>query len=112
MYSYDLTRYSFWILHCQRENCARPLPPAIGVTLLKTLDRERGTKSTMGIRKFNLQRSQVRKMGKICLIQCLIYKDLGQRAQGIYMASLALSTGDSDASNLRAVKYRYFIFSL
>jgi hypothetical protein len=49
------------------------LPLKIGVTLLITLEGEGGTKSTLGTRKFNLLRSQVRKRRKIGFNQSLMY---------------------------------------
>ena len=43
---------------------------------------------TMGVRNFDLQRSHVRKMRNICLSHFLIYSDLKQRVQRIYIAYL------------------------
>ena len=44
----------------------------IGITWL-IIGGGGGAESTMGVRNFNLLRSQVRKMGKICLNQSVIY---------------------------------------
>jgi hypothetical protein len=49
----------------------------IGITWLITVTG--GGESTVGIRNFNLRRSQVIKMGKIRLNQSLIYNDLRHR---------------------------------
>jgi hypothetical protein len=48
-----------------------------------------GAKSTMGIRIFDLRRSQFRKTGKIGLSQSSIYNNLRQRTQSVYLQCLS-----------------------
>jgi len=66
----------------------------IGVTWLISLleGGGGGTKSTMGVRNFNLQRSRVRKRRKFGLNQSLIYAQPFPHAQSIFFAPFQFSS--------------------
>ena len=69
------------------------------------------TKTTMVIKNFSLRRSQVRKMGKICLNLPLIYNDLRQRTQRITMHLFLYNGVTQDVSILHPLKNRFFNFT-
>ena len=72
-------------------------------TLAKNIGRGRA-ESNMGIGKFNLRRTEVRKIGKIHLNHFLIYNYLKQHN----LEQLPLLKYDSDATMLHPIEYRVF----